>query len=77
MESFLIRGVKMKRKVVQICTTSVKNTYETQCDFITTALCDDGSMWIRYGNKSEWNRIEEVPDFEGSSPAHLPTVEYR
>ncbi len=67
----------MKRKVAQISTTSVKNTYETQCDFIITALCSDGSMWIRYGNKPEWNRIEAVPDFEGSSPTHLPTVEYR
>ncbi len=67
----------MKRKVIQISTTSVKNTYETQCDFITTALCSDGSMWIRYGNKQEWSRIVDVPDSEGSSPTHLPTVEHR
>jgi len=32
-------------KVIQVSTSGVANTNNTQCDMITTILCEDGSIW--------------------------------
>lgn len=58
--------MKPTSKVIQI------NTTENLGDLITTALCEDGSVW-RYADK-EWDciletpkdEIEEIPMFRGT-----------
>lgn len=51
----------MTRKIIQICTSGVENTQTTQSDFILTALCNDGTIWNRFGHQSNWLRIEDIP----------------
>lgn len=51
----------MTRKIIQICTSGVENTQATQADFILTALCNDGTIWNRFGHQSNWLRVEDVP----------------
>lgn len=52
------------RKVIEISTCGVANTNETQCSFITTVLCDDGTMWEQRGNSKEWHELPSVPQPE-------------
>lgn len=51
----------MTRKIIQICTSGVENTQGTQADFILTALCNDGTIWNRFGHQSNWLRVEDIP----------------
>lgn len=51
----------MTRKIIQICTTGCDNTQQTQTDFILTALCNDGTIWNRFGHQSNWLRVEDIP----------------
>lgn len=51
----------MTRKIIQICTSGVENTQATQADFILTALCNDGTIWSRFGHQSNWLRVEDIP----------------
>lgn len=51
----------MTRKIIQICTSGVENTQATQSDFILTALCNDGTIWNRFGHQSNWLRVEDIP----------------
>ena len=48
------------RKIIQIQTCGVDNTSSTQCSFIRTALCDDGTVWESYDYK-EWCLVVNVP----------------
>lgn len=38
-------NLKPTSKVIQVSTCGVNNTSNTQCDMITTILCEDGSVW--------------------------------
>lgn len=51
------------RKIIAIATAGVNNTISTQCNFITTALCNDGTVWeIRDNtNNQEWILLPEIP----------------
>lgn len=51
----------MTRKIIQICVAGCENTQNTQTDFIMTALCNDGTVWNRFGHQSNWLRIEDIP----------------
>lgn len=51
----------MTRKIIQICTTGCENTQQTQSDFILTALCNDGTIWNRFGHQSNWLKVEPIP----------------
>ncbi len=51
------------RRIVQIATAGVENTRSTQCNHITTALCDDGTVWELADNTDnpQWRRLPEIP----------------
>lgn len=51
----------MTRKIIQICTTGCDNTQQTQADFILTALCNDGTIWNKFGHQSNWLKVEDIP----------------
>lgn len=51
----------MTRKIIQICVTGVENVQETQCNFVMTALCNDGTIWNRFGHQSNWLKVEPIP----------------
>lgn len=52
----------MPRKIIQIATTQMENTYTTQCNSIIIGLCDDGSVWtITDNNNSFWERLPDIP----------------
>lgn len=66
----------MTRKIIQICVTGVENVQETQCNFVMTALCDDGTVWNRFGHSSNWLKIEAIPqDPKKDYPPPPPTTE--
>ena len=49
------------RKIIQISSTHIQGEFRT-----TTALCDDGSVWLiedekAWNAKPEWHRIPDVP----------------
>ena len=52
-----------KRKIIQICSAGVKQTNWTQCDYILTALCNDGTIWV-WDFKHPWNQIDPIPQDE-------------
>lgn len=54
------------RKIIQISASGVENTATTQCSFIWTALCDDGSVWALGYNDTSWERLPEIPS-DGSA----------
>jgi len=63
----------MTRKIIQICTSGVENTQATQADFILTALCNDGTIWNRFGHQSNWLRVEDIPqDIRRSDQPEAP-----
>ena len=45
--------------IIQISTSSVRGVGETECNFVTTALCDNGTVWIKYDTDSVWYLINE------------------
>jgi hypothetical protein len=51
------------RKVIQISTAGVENTFSTQCNHITTVLCDDGTVWEIKDNSENpvWAQLPEIP----------------
>lgn len=69
----------MKRRIVQISTAGVDNTASTQCNWIITALCDDGSVWVCTNNHGwqQWDDIPQTTIDEGDQPeAPALTDEY-
>jgi len=56
-------NLKPTSKVIQISTSGVANTNATQCDMITTILCEDGSVWQSQLNfPIKWYCILEAID---------------
>lgn len=55
------------RKIIQIAVAGVKNTAETQCNYVTTALCDDGAVFEMRNNSAHWDRLPDIP--QDSEPA--------
>jgi hypothetical protein len=58
------------RQVIQISTIRVDESLTTQCEYITTALCNDGTIWeIANRNYAEWTRIPDIPQpFKTNKP---------
>jgi hypothetical protein len=52
---------QVMRKIIQISTTDVENTISTQCNWLTTAVCDDGTAWVIHGNDSKWYQLPPLP----------------
>jgi len=51
----------MKRKPIQITSTQCNNTPSTQAEYITIALCNDGTIWELRNNATEWIQLPEIP----------------
>jgi len=58
----------MKRKTIQIAIAGVENTASTQCNYITVALCDDGTIWEMANRRNEWQQLPEIPQGELQKP---------
>ena len=56
-------GMKPTRKILAIATAGVENVNSTQCNHITTALCDDGTVWELRDNKQypAWAQLPPIP----------------
>lgn len=53
-----------ERKIIQIAAAGVENTYSTQCSHITTALCDDGTVWEIHDNSQPiWRQLPPIPQY--------------
>jgi len=52
----------MTRRIVQIAACGVDNVSSTQCAYITTALCDDGTLWEQRNTSSDWRCFSPIPD---------------
>ena len=51
----------MARKIIQISMASVEYSQRTQIDFVTMALCDDGTLWHKCDLDGEWYKDDNVP----------------
>jgi hypothetical protein len=49
------------RKIIHTSTAGVSNTASTQCNWITTAICDDGTVWWIRDNDQEWRELTPIP----------------
>lgn len=58
----------MSRKIVQISSFGVENNAGTQCNYVTTALCDDGSVWSCRDVDSYWMSLPEIPPAAKAAP---------
>ena len=70
----------MPRKIYQISTCHVENTYQTQSNMATTVLCDDGSVWKLYDNVNPtWQRLPDIPQdkLSRNDLEPPPTTEWR
>jgi hypothetical protein len=51
----------VRRRVVSVSVCGVENNASTQCNWITTVICDDGALyWIR-NNDAEWRELPPIP----------------
>jgi hypothetical protein len=64
----MTENLKPTSKVIQIATSAVENTEGKQTHMITTALCEDGSIWERRLGYNDWYCI-----LEASTPV-APTI---
>ncbi len=70
----------MPRKIIQIATTQMENTYHTQCNSIIVGLCDDGSVWTITDNvNTVWERLPDIPQDKvyRNDLVPPPTTEHR
>lgn len=53
----------MERKIIQIAVMGVQNNNQTQSNYVTIALCDDGTVWaIRNSDCiEEWVLFPSIP----------------
>jgi hypothetical protein len=49
------------RKIIQVSSCGVERTQYTQCQIVTTALCDDGTVWICDNEHDGWCPLPDVP----------------
>lgn len=49
------------RRVIQVSVVGVANTSSTQCSYVRTALCDDGTMWESDDTHTEWFPLKPIP----------------
>jgi hypothetical protein len=50
------------RKIIQIAVAGVENTSTTQCNFVTVALCDDGSVFeLKDAMGASWVKYPPIP----------------
>lgn len=49
-----------EKKIIQISTALSQDTEETWGEHIVTALCDDGSVYVK-SNDKEWKKLPPIP----------------
>lgn len=58
------------RKIIAIATAGVANVSSTQCNHITTVLCDDGTVWEIRDNTGTpvWCPLPTIPQLKSEKP---------
>ncbi len=54
------------RRVIGLSVVGVANTSSTQCNYVRTVLCDDGTIWENDDTHPEWQLVKPIPQ------EHLP-----
>lgn len=54
----------MNRKIIQISNCGVANNQSTQCNYVTVALCDDGTVWENRDSDGHWREYAQIPQYE-------------
>lgn len=49
------------RKPIQISITYVENVHATQCNYIRTVLCNDGTIWENDDMNHDWREMKPIP----------------
>ena len=62
------------RKIVSTSTAGVANTSGTQCNWITTAVCDDGSVWWLRDNDTDWRQHPPIPQADQTIVKRTTTI---
>lgn len=57
-----------ERRAVMVSVAGVANNSGTQCNWITTVVCDDGSIWWMRDNDSEWRDLPPLPKITLDNP---------
>ncbi|OOF81818.1 hypothetical protein [Rodentibacter caecimuris] len=52
---------KEKRKIIQISTALIPETDLSSCEQVTTALCNDGTIWNFSSENGEWWLFPNIP----------------
>lgn len=55
------------RRIVSVSVAGVQNNPGTQCNWLTTAVCDDGSIWCIKDNEAEWWELPPIPQTSGTT----------
>lgn len=53
--------MRITRKPIAVSVTGVENTINTQCNWVTTVVCDDGSVWQLSNTEIEWHPLPPIP----------------
>ncbi len=60
--SVVFRPQPVFRKPIAISGFGVSNTKNTQYDYVTVVVCDDGSIWGAFNTGDQgWVRYEDIP----------------
>lgn len=59
------------RRIIQVAIAGVANVIGTQCDVITIALCDDGTLWeITNSPTIRWRSYPAIPQPHDQQEPH-------
>lgn len=62
------------RTIINITTAGVQNNAGTQCNWITTAVCNDGTVWFLRDNDTEWRQLPEIPQDRPPDKRTIKTI---
>ena len=55
-------GKERLRKPISLAMCGVENTQQTQCNYVTTVICDDGTIWEQDDRHGDWRQLSNIPD---------------
>ncbi len=64
--------IEKTRRVILLSTAGVNNNAGTQCNWIATVVCNDGSVWALRDVDDRWHRLPSIPQ---SPEAPLPLTQ--
>ena len=62
------------RKIIQVATSEHRDNSDGRTYTVTTALCDDGTVWRCYGTTGSWKEIGGVPQPEAQTDERITTL---